>query len=239
MAIQCNAADIHLRSSQAMGLQSTTPLSITCWIKATWNGGSRLSLAGVYGPATDTPLGTPVTAVQIGTTAGGGELSFWTWGGSVLTGTAAGVMTPYNGQWVHCAYTYDGTNHRGYLNGTQVSTSTTSQIAGYLNQVYINGYPGGVLREVSNHQIGTYMLFRRALSAEEVRTIWAGAGARHGISKDLICRYEFGELSAGTNVTGVIDMSGNGHTLTSTGTGASMTYTYSSTYANANIRPVQ
>jgi hypothetical protein len=239
MAIQCVAADSHLRSSQTMGLQSSSSFSITCWINATWTGGARLSLVGIYGPATDVALGTPVTAVQIGTTAGGGELSFWTWGGGVLTGTAAGFMNAYNGLWVHIAYTYDGTNHRGYLNGTQVTTATTAQIAGYLNQVYINGFPTGVTNEVSNHQVDQYFLYRRTLAADEVKSIWAAGGSRHGIYKDIIARYEYDELASGANVTSVLDLSGNGHNLTTVGAGAALTYTYTNTYANANIRPVQ
>lgn len=239
MAIICNASDIHLRSSQAMGLSALTPFSVVAWINATWNSGSRRSFVGIYGPTTDTPLGAPATAIQIGTTNGGGELSFWTWGGLVLTGTGAGVMTPYNGLWVCTAYTFDGTTHRGYLNGVQVSTSTTAQQPGFLNQVYINGYPGGGTNEVHNHQVDTYSLFRRALSADEVLTIYNARGDRHGIIDDVICSYSFDEGVQAASATSIVDLSGNGHTLTSTGAGSAITYTYSNNVANSNIRPVQ
>jgi hypothetical protein len=84
MAVQTNAADIHLRSSNAMGLNARSPFSITCWINATWNSGTTVSMVGIYGPADDTPLGTPATALQIGTKTGSYELSAWTWGGWIL-----------------------------------------------------------------------------------------------------------------------------------------------------------
>jgi hypothetical protein len=208
-------------------------------MNCTWNGGSRLSFVGIYGPATDVGLGSPVTAVQIGTSNGAGELSFWTWGGNVLTGTAAAFMTAYNGLWVFVTYTFDGINHRGYLNGVQVCTATTAQLPGYLNQVCINGFPGGGTSEVSNHQVDQYALYRRALGADEVQTIYRAGGARHGITKDLICRYEFDELAQGATCTAVPDFTNSGHGLSTAGVGTAFTYTYTNTYSNANIRPVQ
>lgn len=239
MAIQSVAADKHLRSSQAMALGALTPFSVTTWMNCTWTPGSRRSFVGIYGPATDTPLGTPVTALQIGTTAGGGELSFWTWGGTVLCGTAAAFMNSYNGQWVQITYTYDGTNHRGYLNGTQVCTGVVAQQAGFLNQVYINGYPNAPTSEVADHLVDTYALYRYCLSPDEVMTIAKSGGARHGIVDKMICRYAFTEEAQGATVASVIDMSGNGHTLTTTGAGTNMIYTYTNVYATANLQMVQ
>ena len=239
MAIQCTASNMHLRSSSTMGLLARSSFSVTTWMNCTWNGGARLSFVGIYGPTADTALGTPVTAMQIGTTNGGGELSFWTWGGTVLTGTAAGFMTAYNGQWVFISYTYDGTTHRGYLNGVQVCSATTVQTVGYLNQVYINGYPTSTTGEVSNHQVDQYALYRRTLQADEILSIYNAGGARHGITKDLICRYEFDELAQGASCTSVPDFTNSGHGLATTGTGTAFTYTYTNTFANSNIRPVQ
>jgi hypothetical protein len=239
MAIQTTATDIHLRSSQAMNLQATTPFSVTVWINATWNPGARTSYVGIYGPTTDTPLGAPVTAMQIGVSTGNYDLTCWTWGGATLVGTATGTMTGFNGVWVFITYTYDGTNHRVFRNGVQLATSTTAQTPGFLNQVYINGFPGGVTSEVGAFQVDQYALYRRALLADEILTIYNAAGARHGIVNENICRYEFDEGADATTVTGVVDLSGNGNTLTPTGAGAAMTYTYPATYANSNIRMVQ
>lgn len=237
MAIQTTNTDIHLRSSLAMGLQSTQPFSISTWINATWNGGTRLSFVGLYGPSTDTPLGPPVTALQIGTASGTGDVVCWTWGGGAMV-TGAG-MTAFNGVWVNLTYTYDGTNHRIYRAGTQLATATTAQIPGFLNQVYINGYPGSITSEVASFQTDLYALWRRTLSAEEVMTVASARGGRHGILLNAICRYEMDELPAGATVTNVIDLAGNGHNLTPVGAGSPITYTYNGAVANSNLRPVQ
>jgi parallel beta-helix repeat protein len=49
------------------------------------------------------------------------RLTAWTSGGSSLADTTA----PPANEWHHCAYTFDGTVHRLYLNGVLVDTSTT------------------------------------------------------------------------------------------------------------------
>jgi hypothetical protein len=177
--------------------------------------------------------------MQIGTSTGVGELTFWTWGGGTLTGTATGVMTAYNNLWVHVTYTYDGTNHRGYVNGVQVCTSTTTQLAGYLNQVYVNGYPGGGINEVAVYQCDSYAFYGRTLSPDEVLTIYTTRGARHGIGGALLTKYEFDELPQGATVIAIPDFSGTGNILTPVGAGAAIQYTYTDTSTNANIRPVQ
>jgi hypothetical protein len=242
MAILTTAADCHLRSSQTMGLLARSAFSISVWLNAVWNPGSRRSLVGVYGPLTDVALGTPITGVQIGTTNGGGELTAWTWGGGTLVGTAAGVMTAFNNLWVHVVYTFDGTTHRLYLNGALVASqldTVNPQITGYLNQVYINGFPGGTTGEVSAIYVDQYNLYRRTLAADEIGTMYNAGGARHGIVNSLICRYEFDELSQGTVASSIVDLSGNGHTLTLTGASTAISHTYVNSLANSNIRPVQ
>jgi hypothetical protein len=176
--------------------------------------------------------------MQIGTTSGNGELSFWTWGGGILTGTAAGFMNAFSGSWVFIAYTYDGTTHRGYLNGTLAASANTAQIAGFLNQIYINGYPGGVTSEVATYQCDSYALYNRRLLDAEIQTIYHAAGARHGIGNGMLGKYEFDELSAGVACTSVPDLTGNGNTLTVVGGGTPIQYIYADTLSNSNIRPV-
>lgn len=239
MALQTNAADIHLRSSQAIGLLSTTPLSIVVWVNANWASAATVSMVGIYGPATDTPLGTPVTAVQLGTRTGTNELSCWTWGGGVLVATATNVMNAYNNVWVCLGYSYDGTTHSLYRNGVLMASTTTAQISGYLNQIYVNGYPTGGTNEVASFQVDQYELFRRALSANEMLTIFNAGGSRHGINNNVIAKYGFDELGQGITCSSVVDFSGNGMSLSSFGPGAAMTHTYTNVYANSNIRPVQ
>jgi hypothetical protein len=238
MAIQTAAVDMHLRSSQAMNLLASSPFSITVWINATWNGAATASMVGIYGPATDTPLGTPVTALQIGTRTGTYQLDCWTWGGGVLISSAATAMTGYNGVWVFITYTFDGTNHRLYRNGVLLTTTTTAQLPGYLNQVYINGFPTGVTSEVAAFQVDQYSLFNRTLGADEILTIYNAGGARHGIVNGLLARFEFDELGQGASVVAPVDLSGKGSGLAPTGAGAAMTYAFVNTYANSNIRPV-
>lgn len=239
MAILTTAADVHLRSSQAMNLSSLSPFSVTTWIKATWTPGGRRSFVGIYGPSTDVPLATPVTALQIGTSTGAGELTCWTWGGGTMVGTATGSMTTYNNLWVFIVYTFNGTTHRVYRNGALLASSTTAQIAGFLNQVYINGYPGGGTGEVDAFEVDQYALFNRELSIEEIQTMYYANGARHGIHNGIVARYDFDERSQGSSASGVVDLSGNEHTLTLTGASTAITHTYVNTLANSNIRPVQ
>jgi hypothetical protein len=240
MAIQMTGVtDRHLYSVSTNFLQSNVPYSISVWINATWNGGSRLSFVGMYDGGLTTP--TPTTGLQIGTGAGAGEVSCWTYGGTILVQSATAVMTPFNGTWVLVTYTFDGTNHRVYRDNTLLATSSAvPPVPGTFTQVYINGYPPtGTSSETGTFQVDSYSYYGRQLSTEEIGTIYYSRGTRHGIVDGLIARYDFDELSQGTTVTGVIDISGNGNTLLNTGAGTAITYTYTNTIANANLRPVQ
>jgi hypothetical protein len=242
MAILTTAADTHLRSSQTMGLSSQSAFSISCWINGVWNPGSRRSLVGIYGGSADTALAAPITGVQIGTTNGSGELTCWTWGGGVLVGTAAGVMTALNNAWVHIVYTYDSTTHRVYLNGALAASQLNTvnpQIAGFLNQVYINGYPTGTTSEVSAFYIDQYTLFRRTLAPDEIQTMYYSQGARHGLVNGLICKFEFDEGIEGSLTASVPDLSNSGHNLSVDGVSTAISYSYVNSLASSNIRPVQ
>lgn len=237
MAIQTSAGDIHLRSSQPMGLNARTPFSVSAWINAVWNPGTVTSMVGIYGGSNDVGLEPPVTAMQIGCQAGNGDITCWTWGGGALVTVGGGTMTPFNNTWVFIVYTYDGTTHRVYRNGTLLGTGTTTQQAGFLNQVYINGYPSSGTNEVANFQTDQYSLFRRTLSADEVQSMFTARGSRHGITDGLIARYDFDEQAQDTIVSSIPDLSGNNHTLTLVGT-SQMSYAYTNTNANSNLRLV-
>ena len=242
MAISTTAADTHLRSSQAMALGSRTAFSVSCWLNAVWNPGSRRSLVGIYGSATDVPLSAPISGIQIGTGAGNGDLTCWTWGGGTMVSTATGVMTPYNNQWVLITYTFDTVTHRVYLNNALAASqldTVNPQINAQFNQVYINGYPGGGTSEVAAFYIDQYSLYRRTLSLEEIQTKFHSQGARHGIVNGLICRYEFDEGIQSSATTFVPDLTENGHSLTITGASTAISYSYVNSIASSNIRPVQ
>lgn len=195
------------------------------------------ALSGNVGTFTTTL--SPNVALQIGTTAGNGELTCWTWGGSTLVGIGAGSMNAFNNQWVLISYTYDGTTHRLYRNNQQVATSTTAPIVGKFYWVYINGHPTSATGEVSNHQVGSYSYYGRTLSEGEIETIFTSRGTRHGITDGTLARYDFDERAEGETVVEVSDISGNRNSLTLLGAGAQMTYVYVNTNANANLRPVQ
>jgi hypothetical protein len=234
MAISTTLSNTHLFSTSTNFTASTVPFSISVWINAVWNGGARLSFVGLYnGTAT---AGT-TTGLQIGTSAGGGQVTCWTYGGTTMVTSAAGVMTPYNNTWANVTYTYNGTTHLLYVNGVQVGTGATAQNAGTFTQIWINGYPPtGTTNECAVFGVDSYTYYNRTLSADEALTIYNAAGARHGILNGQLARYEFDELAQGATVTSVTDLSGNSNTLSISGTGTAFTYNYATSYANSNLR---
>lgn len=234
MAIQTVVANTHLYSTSTNFTASTAPFSISVWINAVWNGAARVSMVGLYNGTTT--AGT-TTGLQIGTSTGAGEISCWTYGGTIMVQSATGVMTARNNTWVNATYTYNGTTHLLYVNGVQVGTATTAQIAGTFTQVWINGYPPtGNANETAVFGIDAYNYYNRTLSADEVLTIYNAAGQRHGIVYGALARYEFDELSQGASVSSVTDLSGNNNTLLSVGTGAALTYNYATSFADSNLR---
>lgn len=238
MAIQMTGAtDRHLYTISTNFLASTVPYSISVWINAVWNGGARLSFVGMYN---GTITAGTTTGLQIGTGAGAGEVSCWTYGGEVMVESADAVMTPFNNTWVLITYTYDGTNHRVYRDNTLLNTATTAQTPGTFTQIYINGFPPtGTTSETATYQLDAYAYYGRTLSIDEITTIYNSRGIRHGIVDNLIARYDFDELPQGNTVTGVVDISGNNNTMLNTGAGTAITYAYAGTIANSNLRMVQ
>lgn len=200
------------------------------------NSGSPVVISGNGYPITTG------TAGQVLTTngAGAGEVTCWTYGGATMVASANGVMTPYNNTWVMITYTYDGTNHRVYRNETLLNSATTAQNPGTFTQIYINGYPPtGTTSETATYQVDSYNYYGRTLTQPEIQTIYESRGNRHAITYNQIAAYDFDELSQGSTVTGVIDISGNGNTMINTGAGTAITYTYTGTVSSSNLRPVQ
>jgi hypothetical protein len=81
--------------------------------------------------------------------------------------------------WVHLAGTYDGTTSRLYLNGVQVNSGMVSgPFASETNPVVISGNGNGADFAVSEQipgQLDEVVLYRRALSADEIARIEGGA----------------------------------------------------------------
>lgn len=234
MAILTTVSNTHLYSTSTNFTASTVPFSISVWINAVWNSGTRLSFVGMYNGTATT--GTS-TGLQIGTSTGTGEVSCWTYGGTVMVQSATAVMTPYNNTWVNITYTYNGTTHLVYINGAQAGTATIAQNAGTFTQVWINGYPPtGNSNECAVFGVDAYIYYNRTLSADEALTIYNAAGTRHGIMYGQLARYEFDELSQSSSVVSVTDLSGVGNTLTVSGAGTPFTYNYATSFADSNLR---
>lgn len=229
--------DRHLFSTSTNFTASTVPFSVSVWINAVWNGGARLSYVGMYD---GTITAGTTTGLQIGTSTGAGEVSCWTYGGTVMVTSATATMTPFNNTWVLITYTYDGTNHRVYRNETLLATATTAQIPGTFTQVYINGFPPtGSAAETATFQVDSYSYYNRTLAPLEITSIYNATGNRNGVVFGLLSRYDFDELAQGATVTNVADISGNGNNMLNSGAGTAITYTYTNTIANSNLRPVQ
>lgn len=237
MAIQLSAIDKHLYCTGTNFLQSGSNYSITVWLNVVWSTNTTISLVGMY-DGTPTATGTPTTGLQIGL-RGASTLSCWTYGGNVLVQTGA-IMGTYDNAWVMVTYTYDGTTHRLYVNNSLISTAATAIVPGTFTQVFINGYPPtGNTNETASYQVDSYSYYGKTLSLGEITTMYNAGGSRHGITNNLLARYEFDELASGAVVSAVIDQTGNGNTLTPTGASTTnLTYIYNGTYANSNLRPV-
>ncbi len=86
--------------------------------------------------------GTP-SAVQIGFREVGGAMRVvvWNWGGAPVVYSNS---LPSAGTWHYYSYTYDGTDHRLYIDGVEVSSSNTATTQTSLPQfVYLGSYSGG------------------------------------------------------------------------------------------------
>lgn len=181
---------------------STQPQSISVWISAPFDGNTGAkSYVGMYG-STNVPGGAG-SAIQFGSRVAAGQCDIWTWGGGLLVSTT-GVTIPAN-TWVNITYTYDGTTHRVYYNGALNNSSTSAQLAGNFDKVWLNGFKDGGTSETATFQLDTYDYYNRALSLSEVQTIYNTRGNCHGIVFGEILRYEFDEGGIGTNAVSVVN----------------------------------
>lgn len=226
------AVDYHL--SNSVGSLSINPqiaCSLSCWINGqVFSGGTRVSMVGTYNTSTSGG-----TAIQIGTTAGANTVDCWTWGGAILVGSTG--ITIANGVWYHVVYTFDGTTHRLYINGTLNNTGTTAQLAGTITAVYINGFPTGGTTETGIFSFTDVSHFNRTLSASEILTMYTCDGARDGIVYGEDTSYFCNEGYVGSIVSSVMDESGHGNTLTPLGAAPGVNFVYSSD-SLSDIRPV-
>ena len=237
MAVTLTNADSHLYCVGNNLPNTVNPFTLNVWINAVWNGGGRLSFLGLYDGVPATGTATTGAGLQIGTSFGSGQVTCWVYGGTTMVeGTG---MTAFNNTWVMLTYVYGGGTHSIYRNGVLLASATTAFTAAQMTQVYINGYPPtGNAGECAAFSVDSYSAWNRALSANEIITLFSNQGARGGNMTSIGCRYELDEGTLGTAVTAGIDITGRGQTLLHTGATNTTTYTYSGV-ANSNTRPVQ
>jgi|HubBroStandDraft_2_1064218.scaffolds.fasta_scaffold201031_1 hypothetical protein len=81
--------------------------------------------------------------------------------------------------WVHLAGTYDGSQMRLYVNGAEVNSEAVSgPFASETNPVVLSGNGNGAAKTVSEFvpgELDEVMLYRRALSADEIAQLEGGA----------------------------------------------------------------
>ena len=225
--------DYHLASQTgSLSISGTAPVTLMVWLNTNWTIGNTVSMVGTYNTATSGG-----TAIQIGTKAGTGACDVWTWGGTTLVSTV-GLMTLTNNEWVHVAYTYDGTTHRIYINSQFVNSSTVAQQAGTITAVYINGYPTGGTNETGTFSVDDVSYFNRALSADEVLTAYTTAGDKDGLVYGNNVSFVFDEGFPGSIANAVIDQTGNGNTLTPIGPASGVNFVYTASFISGDSRPV-
>lgn len=215
MAILLSATDIHLTGTVNNFGDITTPFSVSTWIQyAGWGTGVIKSLVGLY------LVGT--TAIQIGTYQAG-NVSVWTWGGTNLI-TSNGAVILSTTEYIHIVYTFDGTNHRLYINGPLVNTTTTAQVSGVPDVIYINGYPTGGSNETAVYSVDDTIYFNRQLSAEEILTLYNSRGIRDGIYDGVVARFTMGEGVIGSTVSTIKDYGQFNNNLTTEGVGTPIVF---------------
>ena len=219
MSILTNATDIHLSfTSGSVLVQRSAAMSMGCWVQSsTWNGGSAVSMLSLVLSGT--------TGVQKGT-RGGNAIDVWSWGGALAVSTYGLVYTPTANTWMHVMYTYDGTTHSLYSNGTLLATSTAAVTPGGLNQLYVNGYPTGVTNETSATSIDDVVLFNRCLSYAEVQILSEQTLLSSGIFNGLLANYDFCGPSGSVVSGSVPDLSSNHSDLTVVNGGAGTSLFY-------------
>jgi len=168
-----NSEHLDISDASQTGLEPST-LSISVWVKYESEGDYRqFFVAKVY----DTAGGSPYYSYGVfllGNDEGGKFAFIMSNGGSV--GTALQSTTnPTTGVWYHLVATYDGTNTRLYVNGTQENSSTQSAPT-YSDGVFSIGaialfsfYTDGILDEVG--------FWSRAITADEVAELYNSGSA--------------------------------------------------------------
>jgi RHS repeat-associated protein len=95
----------------------------------------------------------------------------WNHGGNVL----ASATPPSAGNWHHYAYTYDGTTHKLYIDGTQAGSSTATAQTAAVTSFVLGRWNGGA-QEYFAGKLDDLRIYSRTLSADEVAGLAGGTG---------------------------------------------------------------
>ncbi|MGE0267765.1 MAG: LamG-like jellyroll fold domain-containing protein [Candidatus Omnitrophota bacterium] len=116
-------------------------------------------------------------------------------------------VTPTLGQWNHVAFTYDGANVRGYLNGVNTSTTPETDQIIQRGRDLLFGVDGG-LSQPFNGSMDELRIYNRALSTAEIQALASGTTPQAGLGTNTLQTdlnidgtlfINSGELDAGSN----------------------------------------
>ena len=94
-----------------------------------------------------------------------GRVGVWKYGGTYLVS----AVLPSSGAWCHYAYTFDGTTHRLYIDGTLRGSATTAPQTATPTKLEIGRWTGG--NEWLRGKLDDIRLYARALSPSEVTAL--------------------------------------------------------------------
>jgi hypothetical protein len=123
-----------------------------------------------------------------------GQLTVWKFGGGVL----AQAPAPSTGAWHNFAYTFDGTTHRLYIEGTEVSSSVAAPQTAVPDKVEFGRWSGG--SEYYAGKLDEVSIYGQVLSASQIAD-------QAALDPSVKAYFKFNE-GAGTFTA---DSSGNGH----------------------------
>lgn len=135
--------------------------------------------------------------------AGGNSLLVGAWGGVTLLNVAISKMN----EWKHVTYTFDGTNHVLYINGSQIGTSTNVGDPGTPTAFYLGAYSG--TNSPFRGKFSTPQIWNTNLSAAQIQTVFFNNLIPTGNVLNA-------KLNEGAGTTAV-DTSGNSNNGTITG----------------------
>ena len=135
---------------------ANAPQSISCWLSVP---GTPSGVQNILSLTNDPAH----SAIQLGFR--NGRVGTWQYGGSFLVS----AVPPAAGAWHHYLYSFDGTIHRLFIDGVQVSTSTATPQTAAPTKLEFARWTGG--NEYLRGSLDNVRIYNRALTASEVQTL--------------------------------------------------------------------